>query len=93
MAPMVQGIVEKHDPMEQSLAEANKAGGSGDEGLLGIYTASVGCIAVFMRWPSRFAWRAIGSVSVAVPVAFFLLFEIWFPVPLPEGPLEELLGY
>jgi hypothetical protein len=31
-------------------------------------------------------------VSVAVPVAFFLVFERWFLVPLPKGPLENLLG-
>jgi len=28
-----------------------------------------------------------------VPFALFLLFEIWFLVPLPKGPLEEFLGY
>ena len=33
------------------------------------------------------------SSSLGVPVALFLLFEIWFLVPLPKGPLERLLGY
>ena len=25
-------------------------------------------------------------------VVFFVIFEIWFKVPLPKGPLEALLG-
>jgi putative tricarboxylic transport membrane protein len=28
-----------------------------------------------------------------VPVSMFLMFELWFMVPLPKGPLEALLGY
>jgi len=31
-------------------------------------------------------------VSIGNSVAFFLIFEIWFKVPLPKGPLEALLG-
>jgi hypothetical protein len=31
-------------------------------------------------------------VSLATMVAFYLVFEIWFQVPLPKGPLESLLG-
>jgi hypothetical protein len=25
-------------------------------------------------------------------VVFFLIFEVWFKVPLPKGPLEAALG-
>ena len=32
-------------------------------------------------------------IGVLVPVAMFLLFEIWFKVSLPKGPLETFLGY
>jgi putative tricarboxylic transport membrane protein len=28
-----------------------------------------------------------------VPVLTFLMFELWFLVPLPKGPLEKFLGY
>jgi hypothetical protein len=28
-----------------------------------------------------------------VPLALFMLFERWFLVPLPKGPLERLLGF
>lgn len=62
-------------------------------GYIGIYVASALFIAVFMRWLGKFRWRTIVIVSVAVPFAFFLLFEIWFLVPLPKGPLEDFLGY
>jgi putative tricarboxylic transport membrane protein len=23
----------------------------------------------------------------------FMMFEVWFLVPLPKGPLEDMLGY
>lgn len=62
-------------------------------GFVGIYVASAFFIGASMRWLGRFRWRMIVLVSVAVPVALFLLFEIWFLVPLPKGPLEDFLGY
>ena len=60
---------------------------------IGIYVASALFIGAFMYWHGRFAWTRIIPVSVSVPVAMFLLFEIWFLVPLPKGPLETLIGY
>jgi hypothetical protein len=33
------------------------------------------------------------SLSLSIPVAIFLVFEKWFLVPLPKGPLEAWLGY
>ena len=62
-------------------------------GFIGIYVSSALFIALFMRWLGKFRWRTIVIVSLAVPFAFFLLFEIWFLVPLPKGPLEDFLGY
>jgi hypothetical protein len=32
-------------------------------------------------------------VSVGTMLAFFLMFEIWFKVPLPKGPLEAAFGF
>jgi hypothetical protein len=32
------------------------------------------------------------GVSIGVPLAFFLVFEKWFLVPLPKGPIENMLG-
>ena len=60
--------------------------------VLGIYVASAIFIALFMKWLGKYAWPMTIGVSVGVPVVFFLLFEIWFKVPLPKGPLEAALG-
>ena len=59
---------------------------------LGIYVASTLYIALFMWWLGKYSWIKYVSVSVGVSVAFFLMFEIWFKVPLPKGPLESALG-
>jgi hypothetical protein len=33
------------------------------------------------------------AVSVGFSVSTFLVFETWFLVPMPKGPLETWLGY
>jgi len=60
---------------------------------IGIYLASALLVAVFMRWFGRYNWLFVAAISIAVPVLTFLMFEIWFLVPLPKGPLEHMLGY
>jgi hypothetical protein len=60
---------------------------------LGIYEASVIFIAVFMRYLGKYSYPKIALVSIGTMFAFFLMFEIWFKVPLPKGPLEALLGF
>jgi putative tricarboxylic transport membrane protein len=60
---------------------------------LGIYEASAIFIAFFMRTLGRYGWGKVAAVSVGTVVVFFLMFEVWFKVPLPKGPLEALLGY
>ena len=59
---------------------------------LGIYVASTIYIALFMWWLGKYSWVKYVPVSLGVSVAFFLMFEIWFKVPLPKGPLESALG-
>jgi hypothetical protein len=58
----------------------------------GIYVASVVFIAFFMRWLGKYAWWKVAAVSIGNSVVFFVIFEMWFKVPLPKGPLESLLG-
>jgi putative tricarboxylic transport membrane protein len=60
---------------------------------IGIYVASALFIGAFMYWHGRFPWIKIIPVSLIVPVSMFLMFELWFMVPLPKGPLEALFGY
>jgi hypothetical protein len=45
-----------------------------------------------MRWLGKYPWWKVGTVSVGHSVVLFCIFEIWFLVPLPKGPLERLLG-
>jgi hypothetical protein len=60
---------------------------------LGIYEASAVFIAFFMRYLGKYDWPRIFAVSLGVMVVFFLMFEVWFKVPLPKGPIEALLGF
>lgn len=60
---------------------------------LGIYVASAVFIAFFMRYLGKYGWGKIAAVSVGTMVAFFLMFEVWFKVPLPKGPLEAAFGF
>lgn len=60
---------------------------------IGIYVASFLLIAYFMRRHGRYGWPVTAIVSAAVPIAFFLIFERWFLVLLPKGPLERALGF
>lgn len=59
---------------------------------LGFYLASTLYIAYFMWQLGKYSWIKIVPVSVGVSVVFFLIFEVWFQVPLPKGPLEAALG-
>jgi hypothetical protein len=46
-----------------------------------------------MLWQGKFGILPAVAVAVGVPVALFLLFEVWFLVPLPKGPVESFFGY
>jgi hypothetical protein len=60
---------------------------------LGIYVSTVVFITFFMTWLGKYPIYKSLAVAVAVPVFLFVMFEIWFLVPLPKGPLETALGY
>jgi hypothetical protein len=60
---------------------------------LGIYVASALLIGAFMKWFGGYRWPMVLVVAILVPVLTFAMFEIWFLVPLPKGPLETMLGY
>jgi len=63
--------------------------------LLGIYVASVVYIGVFMRWLGKYALSWSLVLGVCLMTAFFLMFEVWFKVPLYKGLWDPLfwLGY
>lgn len=60
---------------------------------LGLYVASAMFITAFMLTLGRESILRSVLVGAAIPLALFFLFEIWFLVPLPKGPVENLLGY
>lgn len=60
---------------------------------LGLYVASALFITAFMLTLGRESILRSVAVGTAIPLALFFMFEIWFLVPLPKGPLENYLGY
>ncbi|HEX9463410.1 MAG TPA: tripartite tricarboxylate transporter TctB family protein [Alphaproteobacteria bacterium] len=60
---------------------------------IGIYVASAIYIALFMMYFGRYRPVTAAAIGIAVAVAMFLMFEVWFLVPLPKGPLEEMFGF
>jgi putative tricarboxylic transport membrane protein len=59
---------------------------------IGIYASSFLFIGFFMRWLGRYPWWKVVTVSLLTMVVFYVVFEIWFKVPLPKGPIETLIG-
>jgi putative tricarboxylic transport membrane protein len=60
---------------------------------IGIYVASALLIAVFMRWLGQYGWGRVAAISLGVPLVTFVIFERWFLLPLPKGPIEAYLGF
>jgi putative tricarboxylic transport membrane protein len=60
---------------------------------LGLYVAAGLYLGFYMRWVGRHDWRAVVALSIAVPVITFLIFETWFLVAMPKGPVEAWFGY
>lgn len=62
-------------------------------GFIGIYVSAALYISAFMIFFGKFAvWKA-ATVSLSISIVTFMMFEVWFLVPLPKGPLEAALGY
>jgi hypothetical protein len=60
---------------------------------IGIYVSGFIFIAFFMIWLGKYPLYKALPVAAAVPLILFVVFEIWFLVPLPKGPVEAWLGY
>ena len=60
---------------------------------LGFYVASALYLAFSMRWLGNHRWATIAVLAIGLPVVTFLIFERWFLVPMPKGPLEAWLGF
>jgi hypothetical protein len=60
---------------------------------IGLYVAATLYIAYSMRWTGGYRWAPTVGVAAGVAVVAFVVFERWFLVPMPKGPLESWLGY
>lgn len=62
---------------------------------LGMYVASALFIIGFMVVLGKYSWVKSALVGVLVNALFFMMFEVWFKVPLFKGALNPLgfLGY
>jgi hypothetical protein len=60
---------------------------------IGLYVASALYMGFYMRWVGRHSWVMVAVIALGVSVGSFLVFEKWFLVPMPKGPLEQWLGY
>ena len=60
---------------------------------IGLYVAAMLFMGFYMRWFGRYGWIPVALLSVLFPVLTFVVFEKWFLVPMPKGPLEAWLGY
>jgi hypothetical protein len=59
---------------------------------IGLYLSSLIFIAWFMRWLGKYSWPVVAAISLGMPIVTYLVFERWFLVPLPKGPIEDWLG-
>lgn len=63
--------------------------------LVGIYVASTVYVALFMVILGSYSWLRSAILGVLISAGFFVMFEVWFKVPLPKGMYDALgfLGY
>ncbi len=60
--------------------------------LIGIYVASTIYIALFMVILGKYSWIKSVAAALIVNVLFFMMFEVWFKVPLHKGTYDLLSG-
>lgn len=60
---------------------------------LGVYVTSAVYLAFMAQRHGGLRWSRAVPLGIAVAVACFLTFELWFGVPLAKGPLEAWLGF
>ena len=59
----------------------------------GLYVASALYLGFYVRMVGKHSWITAVGLAVCVPLVTFVIFERWFLVPLPKGPVEAWLGY
>ena len=59
----------------------------------GLYLSSAALVAWFMIRLGGFRWWVAAAAGLATALVAFVVFETWFLVALPKGPIETWLGY
>jgi putative tricarboxylic transport membrane protein len=97
MARMIQGIVQKHGLMEQSLVVVNKGGGSGGEGFLDVKDSSGNPHKIIITLSSLFTTPLATGIPFswdeATPVAMLALdeFVLWVNAESPHKTAKEYI--
>ena len=60
--------------------------------LLGLYVAMTVYLFAVMTIQGRFKILLAALVSIGTAIAFYVVMEVWFQVPLLKGPVEAMLG-
>lgn len=60
---------------------------------IGLYVAAGLYIIGFMMLNGKYAFIKTLPYALGVPIFLFFMFEIWFLIALPKGPVEALLGF
>lgn len=60
--------------------------------MFGLYLASAVYIAGFMMWLGNYSWLKSAFLGIATSVTVFMMFEVWFQVPLYKGSLYNPLA-
>ena len=59
---------------------------------LGVYLTGAVFLAYMAHRHGGMHWSRATALGVGATVLFYLVFELWFGVPLAKGPLEQWLG-
>lgn len=61
-------------------------------GFVGTYLTAAVYLAFMAQRHGGLAWSRAAALGVGASVLFFLVFEVWFGVPLAKGPIELWFG-
>lgn len=59
---------------------------------VGVYLSGAVYLTYMARKHGGLGWPRAVALGVVTTVLFFLIFELWFGVPLAKGPIEHWLG-
>jgi putative tricarboxylic transport membrane protein len=60
---------------------------------IGLYVAAALYIIGFMMLNGKYPIIKTLPYAIGVPIFLFLMFEVWFLIALPKGPIEAMLGF